>query len=578
MLVNSYIKTNLGGAVAITLCCSILSEANSQVVNESVEIGIHASNTPVIELVSLPSPDESGNLYDIPVDLLPGEASKAIATTLSDQVDFVNWGGRFVRLHSPQKVAQLYRDLNYRSLWIANGTLTPLAQALIKETQKAKYHALKNSTYHTDITTSLMAGQTVPEPNKLDMILSDAFVSYKKHLSNGIVNPKKQFSTWNLSPPAIDYAGLYLRANTSGSLDNIFVVDDADYNALQQRYEATIKDKESSTGTSETIIIPAKSLKPGDKGESVRLLRQRLGLLADTDSYDDELTQAVTDFQTDKGLAADGIAGPKTIATLNGKKPAISLNKLAINMERYRWGYIPKDTYHVWVNIPSYQMAVKDGNTKIFQSKVIVGKKKRPTPIFSDELESVVLAPYWNVPTTIFKKDKLPRLKKNPNAFGSTMEVVNTATGKTVNASSVDWQTGGNGYRLRQRPGSRNALGYMKFLFPNRHAIYLHDTPSRHLFKRKKRAYSSGCVRVQRAEDLAVFLLESHGYDRKRIKKESRRGREKWVRLDESQRYPVFLNYYTVWVDDKGNIRNSSDIYGYDRLMSELYERKLEQL
>lgn len=485
----------------------------------------------------------------------------------------IEWQGQNNRLHSREELQNLYAQMHYQLLWTDNGRITPLAAQVIAATKQAKYHALNENTYHSQATSSLKAGQLVAEKEKFDVVLSDAFITLKKHLSNGIVNPKKQFSTWNTEPQFIDFVGTIKNIRAANDIGKTFVVDDADYRVLQTAYKTILDRADSHTSTK---IISTTALRPGTTGEDVRLLRQRLGLDDDSDLYDKDLRQAVRNYQSDNGLSADGIAGPKTLAMLNGDNDEHRLQQLAINMERYRWGNRPKNQNYIWVNIPAFGMAIKNNDETVFYSKVIVGKASRQTPVFSDTMENIVLAPYWNVPKTIYKKDKLPRLKKNPNALGSSMQVISTATGKVVDPASVDWEGGGKGYRLRQKPGSGNALGRMKFLFPNHHAIYLHDTPNRRLFKRSRRAFSSGCIRVERAEDLAVFFLQDIGYDRARIKKESRRSRERWVGLPDAKRYPVFLNYFTAWADADGRVKYGSDIYKYDASMKQLYQEALQ--
>lgn len=497
--------------------------------------------------------------------------SAALMAIINSQSNHIQWQGINNRLRSPQEVRALYTQFNFQPLWLDNGKITELAEQVIIATQKATHHALRPETYHSAATSTLKAGQKVAEPEKFDIIMSDAFITYKSHLTNGIVPPKQQFSDWNKKKEDLDFVSLYLNSKSTNNINKIFTVDDADYKVIQKAYIEALNNQDTEKFTE----IPAKSLKPKQSGLAVSILRGRLGLDDSIDVYDEELKQAVKAFQKNNGLGADGVAGKNTLSLLN-RSPKNRLQTLAINMERYRWNYTPEGNY-VWVNIPAYKMAVRNGNKKLFQSNVIVGRPKRPTPIFSDTLENVVLAPYWNVPSTIFKEDKLPKLRKNPNAF-SNMQVISTSTGKIVSASSVNWANGGTGYRLRQKPGPRNALGRMKFLFPNKHAIYLHDTPGKKLFKKSRRAFSSGCIRVERADDLALFLLNDIGYDKKRIKKESRRSKEKWIKLGENRRYPVFLDYYTAWVDDNGEVRYSNDIYGYDKKLKKLYTNALNAL
>lgn len=506
-------------------------------------------------------------------EVLPESGSPEIALLLNDNINPLFWQGAGSHLHNLADVRHLYATMNYRPLWTDNNHVTPLAMQLIDATQNAWQHALRPEAYHTQATAGVYAGQAIAEAAAFDIILTDAFITFKKHLANGIVDPKQQFSTWNARPEELDFSTLYRQAFQRGRLDQVLSVNDPDYRQLQQAYIAAVS--QPAEQTPEIVQVPVKKMKLGSRGAAVSALRARLGLPADSDKYDKTVRQAVKDYQRNNGLAADGVAGANTISHMNGQRKGNRTEQLAINMERLRWGQTPARGNYVWVNIPAYKMAIRNGNNRVFESDVIVGRPERPTPIFHDTMEHVVLAPYWNVPSTIFKEDKLPLLQKNPNALGKNMQVLNTSTGKVVKASSVNWKSGGKGYRLRQLPGPRNSLGRMKFLFPNRHAIYLHDTPNRRLFKKSRRAFSSGCIRVARAEDLAVFLLKDQGYNRDKIKRTSRKTKEKWVNLNHKKRYPVFLNYYTAWADSDGAIKYSADIYNYDKPLKKMYKAAL---
>lgn len=482
----------------------------------------------------------------------------------------INWQGIDNKIKSHTDLITLYEAFNYQPLWSESGRVTDLAEQVIKATLKSTEHALRPETYHSNATSSLTAGTFVAEPEKFDVILSDAFVTYQRHLANGIVDPRKQFDTWNTPAKKVDFVAQYVKARDQGSIQNIFRVHDKAYQALQQAYLNELK--KPVTKYYETIPIQ-RTLRPGSQGKSVEKLKARLELPVNNNRYDTVLKAAVRDYQKQHGLSPDGIAGRKTLQHMN-KRAGNHIEKLAINLERHRWTQTPKGNY-LWVNIPAFQMAVKNENKTLFQSNVIVGRSERPTPIFRDRLENIVLAPYWNVPKTIFREDKLPKLQKNPHALSKTMQVIEKSSGRVVSPESVDWQSGGDGYRLRQLPGPHNALGRMKFLFPNRHAIYLHDTPNKRLFKKSQRAYSSGCVRVERADDLALFLLNDNGYNEARIKKESRTTKEKWISLKNTKQYPVLLNYYTAWADDTGNVHYESDIYQYDKPLVKLYKQAL---
>jgi|GEM_PF-294477 len=522
-------------------------------------------------------PNDSVPIVDVPSP--PDAISAAIAALLEQKTNPIQWQGIDNRLRSSKEVMRLYASLNYRPLWSQNGIVRPIAREVIVATLASKYHALSPEVYHTLATSSIQVGLKVAEPAKFDVVLTDAFITYKKHLTNGIVDPKAQFSTWNTLQQAIDFKDLYLTISDQGQLGDALGVDAADYRVLQKTYEALLKSHDQGSDT-HLPAITSSLLKLSQNNEQVRLLRQHLGLNDDS-MYDESVKAAVKQFQRENHLSTDGIAGKKTIAVLNSQNldTITRLQKLAINLERYRWSYVPANTIYVWVNIPAYKMAIRDNGKYLFASDVIVGKsgEEYQTPIFSDTLKYVVLAPYWNVPASIFKREKLPSLVRNESLEGN-IQVIDKSTGKLVDPTSVDWSQGIQNYRLRQRPGALNALGYMKFLFPNKYAIYLHDTPGRHLFKRKYRALSHGCIRVARAQDLALFLIQDQGYDHHRIKAVSRQDKEKWVNLPNSKRYPVFLRYYTAWVDRRNRVHYSRDIYGYDKKMQQLYQSALKKL
>ncbi len=473
------------------------------------------------------------------------ETNTDLLGTVQNAGNVVEWQGVANRIHNLQEVKKLYADMGCRYLWSKNGRVSELAATLIQSIANSWQHALNPDYYHFNTVSSLLAGDTIYGVEQFEIILSDAFITLKKHLANGVVDPKQQFEFWNQQPERLNFAMLYQQAQANGNVASVLRIDNADYQRLLNEYVAL-----KGVGDDKQPSVPrivAKKLQLGSKGPEVVKLRKILGLNANSDVFDKKVRKAVVQFQKRNGLSADGVAGKRTIAVLNGdkKSTAYRLEKLALNMERLRWqDKVPTDTY-VWINIPAYKMMVRRGNEYLFETNTIVGRTKRPTPIFKDQLEFVVLAPYWNVPSTIFKEDKLPK-----NNSG--------------------------GYRLRQTPSGRNALGNMKFLFPNRHAIYMHDTPNRRLFKRSRRALSSGCIRLERAEDFAVFLLEDRGYDRNGVRAEIKKAKEKWITLEGEKRYPVYINYFTAWVDSTGRVKYSGDIYKFDNNLSKLLKSALK--
>lgn len=249
--------------------------------------------------------------------------------------------------------------------------------------------------------------------------------------------------------------------------------------------------------------------------------------------------------------------------------------RLRLNMERWRW--LPRDLgrHHVFVNIPEFKLRVMSGGAPRFETRVIVGSEANRTPVFSDEIEYVDVNPYWNVPSSIATKEMLPEIRRDPGFFHRRgIQVLYTGNGgaQLIDPYSVDWSrvTPGNmPFRFRQPPGPENALGRVKFMFPNKHAVYLHDTPTRHLFSRSQRALSHGCVRVDDPVGFAdAMLAEEDGLNGAKIKTLISGGANGAHPMH--RHVPVHLAYFTIWLDGNGELRRWYDVYGYDTDMKRL--------
>ena len=284
--------------------------------------------------------------------------------------------------------------------------------------------------------------------------------------------------------------------------------------------------------------------------ERVPLIRARFGLDIATSSgelvYDTRVAEAVAGFQKAHGIPASGTLTPRTIAALSGGQPVRLEDEIIANMEMWRWAPRDMGDERIEVNIPDYTVRVYRGDRIIHEARVIVGKPKTPTPIFSDSMRFLIVNPYWNVPPSIIKKEMLPKLAQDPTYFQRMGYEVIQRRGQTF---------------VRQPPGERNALGWIKFMFPNEHSVYLHDTPSRGLFNTKKRAYSHGCVRVDNPFSLAEIVL-GDGWTEERVKKLKGKG-ERTVKMPRP--LPIHLGYFPAFVDQHGKLQLREDIYGYSR-------------
>ncbi|MDT1063356.1 L,D-transpeptidase family protein [Paracoccus sp. CPCC 101403] len=322
-----------------------------------------------------------------------------------------------------------------------------------------------------------------------------------------------------------------------------------------------------------TPRVPEAMLRPGEVDPTVPLLRNRLAAIGFAaapegaqEQFDAPLASAVAAFQTEAGLPADGIAGPRTIARLNrGVGPEATA--ILVALERMRWMQDQDlSIRHVWVNLPTFNAAIVENGEPVFSTRVVIGKADDTleTPEFTEDMKYVVVNPRWNVPRSITIKEYLPRLKANRNAV-SHLDVVDRA-GNVIPRDRIDFSryTAANfPYRMRQKPSDDNALGIVKFMFPNPWNIYLHDTPTKHLFNQSSRAYSHGCIRVARPVELAHELLKGEfSNPEATFSKALNSGRESYLTLN--GHLPVHLVYFTAFPDENGDIRRYPDIYGRD--------------
>lgn len=341
------------------------------------------------------------------------------------------------------------------------------------------------------------------------------------------------------------------------------------YKALQ----AALQEKTALTPPGDLPKAPEAVWRVGMQGDGVLSLRRRLASIgfdaagAEPALYDDALSQAVSRYQEAVGLRPDGVAGPNTIRRLNSDGEDARSRAVLVALERMRWmGGEDLEERLVWVNIPEFTARIMDNDEQVFRTRVVVGKtaSDMQTPEFSDQMEYVVVNPRWNVPRSITVKEYLPKLKANRHAVAH-LDVVD-GHGNVVPRANIDfarYTESSFPYRMRQKPSGDNALGLVKFIFPNRWNIYLHDTPTKYLFAERTRAYSHGCVRIGDPFDLAYQLLSQQSSDPRAVfHRALDSGRETWLHL--TPNVPVHLVYFTAYPDETGQIRYFNDIYGRD--------------
>ncbi|MEM8793507.1 MAG: L,D-transpeptidase family protein [Pseudomonadota bacterium] len=491
------------------------------------------------------------------------------------------------------EIAAFYERRAYQPLWLGdNGAAR--RDALLAALRSAADHALPVSRYNPDgLARRMRAASTAADRAQAEIALTEAYLAYAGDLSSGLLTPRevdRELYVYPVKRPLGDLLNGMSWAGDPAKWLASLAPKSADYAKLVARY-ATYRDMGGAGAWGESLP-KHRTLKAGDRSEVVPLLRARLTAMgfhaADTltasdtvvvataetanDSgaplvpdpmvFDPALEEAVRLFQARHGLNEDGVVGPATRGAVNTSATERA-RQIAVNLERMRWLNRDLGEKHVYVNIASFDMMVIERGEPVFESRVVVGKSRRHrTPEFSDEMEYMVVNPSWNVPYSIASKEILPKLQENP----AYLEENNMTLRGVDDPSAIDWSEVTRSTfpgRIRQSPGAGNALGEVKFMFPNDHSIYLHDTPSKSLFARDRRAFSHGCIRVQRPQEFAHFLLSAQRDDAKAYyDRQIAHGRESWLHLDEH--VPVHLTYRTAWVERAGEDQFRADIYGRD--------------
>jgi murein L,D-transpeptidase YcbB/YkuD len=478
----------------------------------------------------------------------------------------------------PDTVDMVYAERGGAPIWLVGDGAA--ARALIAALRDAPSHALPAERYGADALAALVeaAGSDPLRAPDADRALSEAFVLYARDLAGGLLDARRLpgVELEVVRPLRVALLRAAARATDMAAHLAALAPQDPGYARLRAYYA-----EQSALARSETAaprIPDGPTLRAGERGPRVAALRARLAALGDLQAgaprpadpalFDEPLQAAVRRFQSRKGLGADGAVGRLTLAALNASA-ADRAATAAVNLERLRWMNRPLGARHVLVNIPDFTVQLRDGDATAFSERVVVGKLATQTPEFSDEMSHIVLNPTWFVPRSIATQDILPKLQADPTYLAQrNMRLVRNDGGETpADPSLHDWSAYSRGnfpYSIRQRPDEGNALGRVKFIFPNNHAIYLHDTPQKNLFDRTARAYSWGCVRVRDPLRLAEALLAPQTADpRGFIERTLATGRERYVHLDAP--VPVHLVYRTLWVDAAGVVHTRPDVYGRDR-------------
>lgn len=491
---------------------------------------------------SAPAPAPAATAPAVPAEPLPA----AVFARLNESTPLL------ARLGAKERAAikTFYDSRADKPVWIADGAWTPAAKALVARLAAADEDGLDPRAYPVPTLAEKPDDKAVAEA---DLRLSAAAVLYARDARGGRINPSSisRLITPTLDLPAADAVLGKLSDAGMQAGDAL-----AAYNPATEGYRALKAQLASLRGpkvpeAKPLTLPPGPTLRTGMHDPRVSTLRTHFGLdgrPGEPDLYDSTVAGAVQKFQRERGLPGDGVLNKRTLLALaNVGRPAKGGDEaeLLVNMERWRWLPPTLGPDYVLVNVPEFRLRIlRDGKLRD-ETRVIVGKAESPTPIFSGMMEYAVVNPSWYVPPSILKT-MAPKLASYGGKTWGGYEIV---------------RRGGH-ISLRQPPGEKNALGFIKFMFPNQHAVYLHDTPNRSLFSASTRAFSHGCVRVDDPFRFADTVLPD--WSEERLKKLIGKG-ERTIRLP--QKLPVHIAYFTTWVDDLGSLRHAPDLYGYDAPM-----------
>ncbi len=482
------------------------------------------------------------------------------------------------------EITAFYAKRAFAPIWLNKSGLTQKAHLTIAAFADANAHALNPDNYSPlEFIERSETSATLEDWVSLEIDLTTQFLRYATHLSSGRVQPNKVNKALNIFPRRPDTDDLL---NNVASTQNYAAFLEAlapntpQYARLKRRLSA-YRDKAAQGGF--TTVPEGEVLKPGMEDDRIDVLRQRLIeedylVAADhsSDLYDGALVDAMKEFQAYHGLEVDGVIGKDTITALNTPIEN-KLIQMELNMERRRW--MPEDLgqSYVFVNLADQFLKVVKNEKTVHTAVVVVGKPYHATPVFSDKMTYVEVNPYWNVPYSIATKEYLPKLKSNSGALsGKGIRVFNGD--REISPSQIAWSSYSRSnfpFKLRQDPGNKNALGRIKFMFPNKFNIYIHDTPSKSLFSRAQRSFSHGCIRVDDPFALGDMILGDYGYDRARLEQIRDGGQRKVIKLDTPM--PVHITYLTAWMNKDGSTHFRRDLYQRDKVLLKALARAMTE-
>jgi L,D-transpeptidase YcbB len=492
-------------------------------------------------------------------------------------------------LFSSLVIQRFYQDRNFHPAWINEKKLTERAYEMRYEIQQARFDGLNPDDYHlysiSQYFDKIERGESAPtnlDWATLDLLLTDAYIMLSSHLYLGKVNPENLKTAWNIQRTAPELriderlGNALKEENIRKSMEELypsFTIYKKMRDGLRELYDFHSKNLNDSDISWKALKLD-KSIKQEEMNNLIPEIRKRLIFweflepypFENEKLYDSIMETGVKKIQVRHGMVPDGVIGQGTVHALN-QSPENLIKAASVNLERLRW--LPdniKDLELILVNTANFQLDYIQKRDTILSSRVIVGKSYHSTPQFNAEMSYIVFSPTWTVPNSITRNEIIPAIKKNPNYLTRNNMKILTSSGMEVSPSSIDWGKVNPRtfpYIIRQEPGQNNSLGLVKFMFPNKYSVYIHDTPARSLFEREDRALSHGCIRIQKPFELAKLLLSfDPSWTDEEIRKAMHLSKEKIVMLD--RKIPVVVLYLTYWADSKGDYFFRRDLYSRD--------------
>lgn len=479
-----------------------------------------------------------------------------------------------------ETLKRFYSQRDYQPVWITSDRHSTLQDVAMTFIESANEEGLASSDYDLERLRQLRHEHTEHALLQLELLTTQSLLTLMRDLHNGRLSAASADPDWHIPQQKFDSITFLQQAVTLGNLQQALTElapNMPQYRSLK-RLLARLRELVAAEVRWTSIPDAPTSIRPHTFHPVIPLIRQRIleayaayekpeYAIAETENefYDRELEAAVKAFQRQHGLNADGIIGGNTRRAMN-ITPEEQIQRLRINLERLRWLPRKFSDRYVLVNIASFQLTAIKHDLPVLEMRIVVGRDYRSTPSFNSHISHMVLNPYWNIPNSIARKDLWPKQKRDSDYFASQgIRVFSDYQYKfELDPDMIDWRSVEKHfpYALQQEPGRLNALGTIKFMFPNPFSIYLHDTPSKSLFQREIRTYSSGCIRLEKPLQLAEFLL-GRTLDQTDIIEKINSGKTHTVHLP--KRLPIYLVYLTAWSDEAGDVRFFSDVYGRDK-------------